>query len=294
MNYTSIMVSKRVKYTLLLFLFLSMFIPSDNTFAQIVKKENRFSYYPSDNYADEVIDQLSSYYLNGENSLGAPDGLFTTIFHDYSNGLLTLDLGRYEVVSDSAGDDITVYAENGTYIIKIGNDLSTPFTTLGSGNTTKSFDIDTIGFSQVRFVQIHYSEGVSVKLDAIEVINLYTPVTDINDPIISGPEDFQIYDNETEISFVWSVSDATKWNYSILVNGVNHDSGEWDDVSITFEWTSITVQNLTISLVLFDFFGNSAQDTVNVEIRPLPTKTTFNLVFLLPIALYLYFKRRSM
>ena len=248
--------------------------------------------FPADNYADEIITEMSFYYTDGENALGAPDGEYAKIFEYYSYGSIIFDLGRYEICSNNTGDDLRVHINKGTYIIKIGNDLSSPFTTLGQSNTTNEFDIDSVGFTEVRYIQIFTASEVTLELDAIEVINLYTVITDNDNPIIDGPEDYWIYENETEVSFVWSVSDATKWNYSILVNGVNHDSGEWDDVSIAFEWTSITEQNLTISLVLFDFFGNSAQDTVNVEIRPLPTKTTFNLVFLLPIALFFYFKRR--
>ncbi len=256
------------------------------------KNDLELNTFPADNYADEIITEMSFFYSDGENALGAPDGEYARIFEMYSVGLMFFDLGRYEICVDDIGDDLRVHINNGTYIIKIGNDLSSPFTTLGQSNTTKEFDIDSVGFTEVRYVQIqYYSDGV-VELDAIEVINLYTVITDNNNPIIDGPEDYWVYENVSKISLTWAVSDATPWNYSILVNGVNHDSGDWDDVSIAFEWTNIAEQNLTIFLVLFDFFGNSAQDTVNVEIRPLPTKTTFYPVFLLPIALYLYFKRR--
>lgn len=256
------------------------------------KNDLELNTFPADNYADEIITEMSFFYTDGENALGAPDGEYAKIFADYTVGLVFFDLGRYEICVNETGDDLRVHINYGTYIIKIGNDLSSPFTTLGQSNTTKEFDIDSVGFTEVRYVQIQYFSDGFVELDAIEVINLYTVATDNVDPNITPVDDFWVYDNVSLISFSWDVSDATPWNYSIEVNGVIIKSDDWFDVSIAFLWTDITAQNLTITLLVFDFFGNSAEDIINVEIRPIPTKTTLYLVFLLPTAFYLYFKRR--
>ena len=247
--------------------------------------------FPADNYADEIITEMSFFYSDGENALGAPDGEYARIFEMYSAGLMFFDLGRYEICVDDTGDDLRVHINNGTYIIKIGNDLSSPFTTLGQSNTTKEFDIDSVGFTEVRYVQIQYFSDGFVELDAIEVINLYTVITDNNDPVIDGPEDFWIFDNETELSFVWTVSDATKWNYSILVNSVEIETEEWYETSIEFDWNDISPQNLTVTLLLFDYFGNQAVDIVLIEIRATPERSSFFLVLIPLIPLYIIQKK---
>lgn len=247
--------------------------------------------FPADNYADEIITEMSFFYTDGENALGAPDGEYAKIFVDYTVGLMFFDLGRYEICVDDAGDDLRVHINYGTYIIKIGNDLSSPFTTLGQSNTTKEFDIDSVGFTEVRYVQIQYFSDGFVELDAIEVINLYTVITDNDNPIVDGPEDFWIYDNETKVSFVWSVSDATKWNYSILVNSVEIETEEWYETSIEFDWNDISPQNLTVTLILFDYFGNQAVDTVLIEIRTTPEQSSFFLILIPLIPLYIIQKK---
>lgn len=247
--------------------------------------------FPPDNYADEVIDEISYFYSDGENALGAPDGEYARIFEMYTNGFVYFDLGRYETCADSTGDDLRVHINNGTYIIKIGNDLSSHFTTLGQSNTTMEFDIDSVGFIEVRYVMILSVFNITLELDAIEVINLYTVVTDNDNPVIDGPEDFWIYDNETELSFVWTVSDATKWNYSILVNSVEIETEEWYETSIEFDWNDISPQNLTVTLILFDYFGNQAVDTVLIEIRTTPERSSFFLVLIPLIPLYIIRKK---
>ncbi len=255
--------------------------------------EHGLNLFPPDNYADEVVTSMSFFYDSGENALGAPDGLYANMFEYYGPGVIVLDLGRYEICVNGSGDDIRVHTTNNTYRVKIGNDLSAPFTTLGQANETADFDIGSVGFTEARFVQVIFMDVAYVGLDAVEVINLYTVATDTIDPNITPIDDFWVYDNLSLISFSWTVSDATPWNYSIKINSVIDDTEEWYGDPIDFLWTDMTAQNITIVLELFDFFGNYAQDTVNIEIRPLPTKTTYYLMFLLPVVIFLYFRRKK-
>ena len=259
-------------------------------FSSHISSKSEFNGYPQDNYADEIVTSLSHYYMDGENALGAPDNECAKIFSDYANGVIVLDLGRYEICVDDIGNDLRVHINNGTYIIKINNDLSTAFTSLGQANETEEFDIDSVGFTEVRYVQIQYVSGGFVELDAIEVINLYTVVTDNNKPSITGPDDFWIYENETEISIYWKLSDATPWNYSIFINTNLLESGEWFGDSLDLHLYDISVGILNISLILFDYFGNSNSDTVSIEIRALPEKTNFFIMFL-PLLLIPLVKR---
>jgi len=248
--------------------------------------------FPTDNYADEIITEMSFFYSDGENALGAPDGEYARIFEMYSVGLMFFDLGRYEICVDDTGDDLRVHINYGTYIIKIGNDLSSNFTTLGQSNTTKEFDIDTVGFTEVRYVQIQYFSDGFVELDAIEVINLYTVISDNDSPLIDELEDYWVYENVSKISLAWDVSDATPWNYSIFVNDTEIETAEWYDISISFDWTDITLGVLNVKLLLYDYFGNTAEDTVIVEIRDLPTQENlFYLIFFLPMFILVYFRK---
>lgn len=249
--------------------------------------------FPSDNYADEIIENLSLYYSDGENALGPPDGNYATIFSDYSSGLITLDLGRYEIALDGSGDDIIVYVESGDYIVKIGNNLSQPFITLGNGNITKGFDFASIGFEETRFVQIQCLGEESVNLDAVEVINLFTPIDDTDNPVINGPEDFSVYENSTKVSITWVVLDSTPWNYSILINGLEIESGEWIYSRIVYNWKEISIGETNFTLILYDFFGNNAKDTVIVEVLPLPTETNnYYFVFIVPVIVFYFINRR--
>ena len=248
--------------------------------------------FPADNYADELITSMSFFYDSGENALGAPDGLYANMFEYYGPGVMILDFGRYEICVNDTGNDLRVHVNNGTYRVKIGNSLATPFTALGEANTTADFDIDSVGFTEVRYVQILYHSGGHVELDAIEAINLYTVGIDNVDPNVTPIDDFVIFDNVSFISFEWDVSDDTPWNYSIKVNGENFEEEEWIETTISFLWLEITAQNLTVTLTLLDFYGNSAQDVVEIEIRADPTRTSFYLIFFVPIGIYYIYRRK--
>ncbi len=280
-------------FSLVTLILIFLLFPSKVAVSDTENENLEMKYYPADNYADDVIETLSQLYLNDNYALGAPDGKFANIFYAYDNGILTLDLGRYETASDSSGDDFIIHSRNGTYLVKVGNDLSSPFTALRTANETESFNLSTVGFTETRFVQIHYASGDFVEIDAVEVINLYTVITDNDNPIIDGPEDYWVYENVSKIALTWDVSDATPWNYSIFANDTEIDSAEWYDINISFDWIDITIGVWNVTLILYDYFGNTAEDTVIVEIRDLPTHwNLFYLIFLLPIPILVYIWRR--
>ena len=266
--------------------------------AEISSIENNsvINVYPPDNYADEVISWASLFIADGDNALGAPDGVYATVYQGYAPGVLTLDLGKYETAADDTGDDLTVYITSGDYLVKLGNDLAQPFTSLGTSNETASFDFGSIGFDAVRYVQIQCNSVDVVLLDAIEIVNLVTVADEDVDPEITGYDGLvnKIWVTTTEIEFSWLVSDATPWNYSITVNDTEYEKGEWESNTIDFYWDEIEIGNLTIILRLWDYFGNYAEDVIIIEIEPAPSNSNyFAFISVLPLVLMAFTKRRK-
>ncbi|MHA1954667.1 MAG: hypothetical protein ACW96U_12055 [Candidatus Heimdallarchaeaceae archaeon] len=127
-----------------------------------------------DAYANSVVTGYSYYYSDGENSIGAPDGNYATIFVSYSIGYLTLDMGENESIIDGEGDDFSVVA-HGNYSVLLGNNTSQPMNMLSIGTNNQSYDLSTIAFKEARYVRIEYGGGASVSLDAIVAFNYNIP-----------------------------------------------------------------------------------------------------------------------
>jgi hypothetical protein len=154
----------------------------------IILSSTAFSNVAGDPYADSIVEEHSSYYYDGENAIGAPDGNFASIFLSYTIGSLMLDMGKSESILDGDGNDLKVVAE-GNYTVWVGNNPSQPMTTLGIGMHNQSYDLSTIGSNESRYIRIDYNGGANVLLDAIVAYNYNvpedntTPTTDTGDII---------------------------------------------------------------------------------------------------------------
>ena len=124
--------------------------------------------YKNDSYANELVEELSYSYTNGSGALGAPDGFYCQVFSDYSNGIITLDMGNNEQILNGVDDDFNVIAGQGLYRIKVGNNLSQPFIIIGTAEGNQSFDLASIGLEETRYIQIEYISGLYVEIDAID------------------------------------------------------------------------------------------------------------------------------
>ncbi len=227
-----------------------------------------------DPYADDIYDIFSIYYTDGENALGAPDDEFASIFSEYGAGYITLDMGRYEEVLNDTGDDFNVFANGGNYSCWVGNDLSSPFVFLGIVTGNSSFDLSSVGYASARFIRIQYCSGVVIGLDALEAFYFNIPAEDNEIPLISGPSDFWIYDNQDNYNLTWDATDTTPYKYSITVNQeeIVKEYWETETIDFTYFWIDKNLQNVT--LVLYDVFGNKGYDTVLIEILDTPTERT--------------------
>ncbi|MHA1221713.1 MAG: aryl-sulfate sulfotransferase, partial [Candidatus Heimdallarchaeaceae archaeon] len=226
------------------------------------------TYKLGDAYANEVITELSSYYTDGKQALGAADNKFAKIYYDYTNGQLTLDMGEDEEILNKDSNDFIVYSNNGSYSVWLSNDLTKGFNLLGYGEGNQSFDLSDIGFSKARYVKIEYRSGIFVTLDSIEAIYFNIPV-DKEPPIIQGPDDFWIWENQTEVEFEWETYDKSPNNFTISINGTIFESGSWNGSNIKFNYHITSVGVLEINLILYDVFQNSSNDTVILMILPI-------------------------
>jgi len=208
----------------------------------------------------------SESYTYGENSIGAPDGIYTYIYVDYSNGYITLDMGQHEEIIDGTGFDFSVVAAGDNYSVYIGDSLETSFIYLGRGIGSNSFDLSTTGLQQARYVRIAIFTGDRVDLDAIVANHYNVYSSDEEGPLIESIDDFSMPIGEISVILNWTASDSTPWSYEIFVNSTEVKSGSWNGSSIiyVFEPDSVGLWNVTI--ILYDGFGNIATDTVMIEV----------------------------
>ncbi|MHA2244568.1 MAG: aryl-sulfate sulfotransferase [Candidatus Hodarchaeales archaeon] len=224
-----------------------------------------------DPYAN-VIEENSIWYINGENALGAPDGKYASIFTDYGLGSLLLDMGVGEEIIDGNGVDFDVIAKSGEYEVYVGNSLSVPLIDIGYASDNTSFDLTDFNLSSIRYIKIEYRSGTLVELDAIVATNYYNN-QDYENPIITEIADFWVWENQTEISLIWIIVEKHPLSYTIFVNGKLNKSSYWNDSVITIVLNIPSKFALEVKLVVYDLFGNKAEDYITITIHSQPTTT---------------------
>jgi len=127
-------------------------------------------------------------------SLGQQDGIYFSLGQ---NGYIVIDMGANSPLTNSSGDDFTVYeGDDGSdegYEVLAGDDWNGPWYSCGFATGTASFDLSFAGISQARYVRI-VDDGSSTSgqyagfdLDAIQgtppinAANLFIADHQIND-----------------------------------------------------------------------------------------------------------------
>ena len=224
--------------------------------------------YFGDEYANSVLDYAWIY--NETNAIGAPDGEHASLFPAYGNGYLILDMGDGEEIIDGNGDDVTIVAQGGNYSVRMMSDLIPPYTYFSFSNGSVSIDLAKKGLIMARYIYVEYYSGPYVELDAIVAIHYNQE--DVTPPQITGPSDFQIWSNQTTVTLTWEASDATPWNYTVIVNETHVDEGPWNGSTINYTLNRTDESDkVNITLVLYDLFENHAEHMVTIEIRPITT-----------------------
>ena len=218
-----------------------------------------------DPYGDAVVTSQSIWFEDGNNSLNAPDGLYTKILEEYGAGYITIDMGAGEEIIDGSGDDFSIIATGGTYAVSVTNDLDDPLINLQTGTGNHSYDLSDFGIASVRYVRITYVSGGYVDLDAIVAVNYNRPITDDTSPTIYGPTN-QTIAVGSHLLLNWTARDQTPWNYTIYLNGVEVDNGLWGLSNITYSLTPSTVGQLNVTIIVYDMFGNYAIDVIFIQV----------------------------
>jgi hypothetical protein len=236
---------------------------------------------PGDAYVDAIVTSQSNWYSNGINVIGAPDGLFASIFQDYGPGYMTLDFGLNEEVVDEVGVDFIIHASGGNYSLSIFESLgSTPYA-MGVFNGTQSIDLSSTGIAVVRYIRITlYSDDV-IELDAVEAINYNSHPTDNIPPLISEESDTSLNPTQNSITLEWTGSDENPMSYYVLHNGTTVKFGAWTGGDIEYLFTPKRVGLWNVTMVFSDAFGNTASDTVFVQVTTIPSDSIDITVLLL-------------
>jgi hypothetical protein len=249
-----------------------------------------------DPYADSVVISRSQWVLNSDNAIGAPDGQYATVFPDYEDGYISLDMGEQEEIIDGIGNDFRVNAHGGEYRVFVSNSLDIAFEFLGTGSGLTYFDLRDSSLNESRYVRVQYQSGDDIELDAIEAFNFNTPPVDEFPPVIEHIEDLWlwIHDNATQLE--WTATDDHPWNYEIYVDSVLTDSGPWNGSTIEFSFEPEAIRLWNVSLVLYDVFDNFAIDSVIIHVRdPLSDLSLYLIIggsgFV--IAVIIFFARRK-
>ncbi|MFW9915651.1 MAG: right-handed parallel beta-helix repeat-containing protein [Candidatus Thorarchaeota archaeon] len=121
---------------------------------------------------------------------------------------------------------------------------------------------------------------------------LMEPLGSDNYPPKIGPLAKINFDKEgTGFTITWNVYDRHPANYTIYRNGTEVKSGNWNGEDISYHKDGLQIGHYNYTLVVRDFYGNRAEDTVFIEITvEKATKSsgfTFFGLFFLPLALFI-------
>jgi hypothetical protein len=275
------------------------FVLSNANYSAVVTSWITVIFNIGDPYADAIIESQSYFYMSGSNSLDAPDNQYTTIYQEYSNGILTLDMGLHEEILDGDGVDFKVVAIGGTYKVSVAHDIEDLFTFVDYASGNSTFELSGTGIASVRYVQIEYYSGDLIELDAVVAFNYEIQTTDSGPPIIQGPPDIEVFQGINSAVLEWNASDATPWGYTILLNGGEIFTEPWSGGSIVYTFTPQSAGEWNVTIIVEDLFGNTAADTVIVTSTP--STVFFGLVALIAapagivaIVVVYYLKKRRL
>ena len=208
---------------------------------QLVPAANHFAYkvtscrIPGNNFGDAG-------YTPGE--LGAPDSIPYSLG---KSGWIVIDMG--DTIFNGTGADFKIIQAgtvNKAYTVSAGNNIDGPYTTIGVGNGTTSFDLGSASMAKARYVQVKdngagpaYGNGAGFNLDAVEMlaVPLAADFSASNTiPCTSASVNF------TDLS----AGNPTSWSWS-FPGGVPSSSSQQNPTNILYPSPGIYDVSLTVS-----------------------------------------------
>jgi hypothetical protein len=117
---------------------------------------------------------------------------------------------------------------------------------------------------------------VTITRDGIE------PLYDTTAPLINHPSDMQFVEGTENHNITWTPTDDYPGDFEITVNGVVMDLGSWASLStIVLDLDDFNEGEYTCTITVYDVAGNSATDTVMVNVTEASTIPTGSLTDLL-------------
>jgi hypothetical protein len=107
---------------------------------------------------------------------------------------------------------------------------------------------------------------ITVTRDGLE------PLYDTTAPVLNHPNDMEFVEGTENHNITWTPTDDYPDDFEISVNGVVVDMGSWASLSaIVLDLDSFDDGVYTCSITVYDVAGNSATDTVMVNVTAIPT-----------------------
>ena len=193
---------------------------------------------PSDGYYAYQV-TLCKYFVHttnpteGISALGPPDNIPASLG---TNGMMVVDMGSSSEIFNGIGDDFTVYEaddDSEGYHAFVSENWNGPWSSLGTGFGTCSFDLEDVGLETARFVKIQDDGTTSdtkgyagFDLDAIQAYSPFIPDHDIVVAGISIPDVVAHGETQTVNATVGNIGNNTETNIVVdfLVNGFVLDS----------------------------------------------------------------------
>jgi carboxypeptidase D len=244
--------------------------------ATLDRNNERYAYQITWYYCYDPYSYPHDYQENpteGISALGPPDNVFASIG---KSGEIVLDMGIEGIISNGSGDDFIVFEGDSSpegYYVEVSENWNGPWTSLGYGTGTSSFDLANGSIDNVQFVKIiDDNDGDASEpnpgfdLDAIQVLSNDTNeylITDIlsNWNFVSLPfnktinkNDIIIYDNTSVYN--WSEAASSNvvsdfifgWNRSnqvyTIYDTLNPGYGFW---IFSYKPCELRVQNISFS-----------------------------------------------
>ncbi|MHA2254321.1 MAG: hypothetical protein ACXAD7_28510, partial [Candidatus Kariarchaeaceae archaeon] len=124
------------------------------------------------------------------------------------------------------------------------------------------YDIDSLTKGLYNITIVVYDDSMNFRTNSVNVT-----VIDNTTPLLSSPSDVEYKVGAINNFIVWTASDNYPNNFSIYRNSIVIFSGIWisGDININIDGLGVGVYNYTI--LVQDKSGNSAVDTVDVEVK---------------------------